>query len=183
MGLNATTMINREQPVDAHALSSLLPEAVHHARAHFTTRRNAFEDTINTQLNEEIADLDEFKAGRLSQLEDGTPYATEVRHEVTSIYDDYLDWIEESMTTEPHPSIKVICALPLTALWREGILPSLQETVFPWGEGVSPSTRRKARSKMNDVQQSPREQVRPIPHLGVAPISSAILLDPEPSPS
>ena len=105
------TIINREQPVDVEALSSLLPEAVHRARTHFTTRRNAFENAINAQLNEELAALDEFKARRLAQLEEGTPNAAQSRQEITEIHNSYLEWIEESMTTEPHPSIKVICAL------------------------------------------------------------------------
>ena len=105
------TIINREQPVDVQALSSLLPEAVHRARTHFTTRRNAFENAINAQLNEELAALDEFKARRLAQLEEGTPNAAQSRQEITEIHNSYLEWIEESMTTEPHPSIKIICAL------------------------------------------------------------------------
>ena len=105
------TIINREQPVDVEALSSLLPEAVHRARTHFTTRRNTFENAINAQLNEELAALDEFKTRRLAQLEEGTPNAAQSRQEITEIHNSYLEWIEESMTTEPHPSIKIICAL------------------------------------------------------------------------
>ncbi len=110
-GLTAATITNREQPVDVGALSALLPEAVRRATTHFTARRNTFENAINTQLNEELAALDEFKSRRLAQIQATTPNAAQARQDITTIYNDYLDWIQESMTTEPHPSIKVICAI------------------------------------------------------------------------
>ena len=33
------------------------------------------------------------------------------RHEVEEIFDEYLKWIEDTMTTEPRPWIKVVCAM------------------------------------------------------------------------
>ncbi|MYB36227.1 MAG: DEAD/DEAH box helicase, partial [Gammaproteobacteria bacterium] len=110
-GLDGTTIINREQPVDTEALSALLPEAVGRATTHFTTRRDTFENAINTQLNEEVAALDEFKDRRLVQLQDDMHASHQARREIEAIYSSYWTWIEQAMTTEPHPSIKVICAI------------------------------------------------------------------------
>ena len=66
--------------------------------------------------------LDEFRARRLRQLElelDESDRADRFRQhrdernrqEVKDIHDEYLNWIEETMTTEPHPWIRVVCAM------------------------------------------------------------------------
>ncbi len=121
-GLTGKTLINREQPVDAEALSNLLPEAVERARSHFIERRDAFESALNDQLNEEVAGLDAFKERRLAQLEAELATsrqagqllrsrAAQTRREVDDILDEYLSWIQETMSTERDPSIKVVCAL------------------------------------------------------------------------
>ena len=120
--LGRRAIANRQQSVDLSALSRLLPTAVRRARAHFIERRNAFEEIINAKLDEEIQILDEFKARQLRQLEldlDQSPRAEQfkrrrdeqARQDIQTIHDEYLTWIEETMTTEPHPWIKVICAM------------------------------------------------------------------------
>ena len=37
------------------------------------------------------------------------------RRDIQAIHDEYLTWIEETMTTEPHPWIKVVCAMAALA--------------------------------------------------------------------
>lgn len=120
--LGRQAIANRQQPVDVSALSRLLPTAVRRARGHFIERRNAFEATINAKLDEEVRILDEFKARQLRQLELDLDQSRQteqlkrhrneqVSHDIQTIHDEYLTWIEETMTTEPHPWIKVICAM------------------------------------------------------------------------
>ncbi|MDD9960486.1 MAG: DEAD/DEAH box helicase [Gammaproteobacteria bacterium] len=107
-GLGRREIPNREQPPDLEALDGLLSEAVERAQEHFLQRRNAFEEVINAQLNEEVAALDAFKNRRLQQLELDIAKPT---HEVDEVYDEYWNWIQDSMTTEPSPWVKVICAM------------------------------------------------------------------------
>ena len=113
---------NHQQPVDVPALARLLPEAVHRARTHFIERRDAFEETINAKLEHEVRALDEFKARRVRQLELDFSHSgqaeqfrrkrsQQARQEVKDIYDEYWEWIQETMTTEPRPWIRVICAM------------------------------------------------------------------------
>ena len=120
--LGRRAIANRQQSVDVSALSRLLPTAVGRARAHFIERRNAFEEIINAKLDEEVRILDEFKARQLRQLKldlDQSQQSEQLkrhrdeqaRRDIQTIHDEYLTWIEETMTTEPHPWIKVICAM------------------------------------------------------------------------
>ena len=121
-GLGRREIPNREQPPDLDRLDALLPEAVKRARQHFLQRRNAFEEIINAQLNEEVAALDAFKERRLRQLDLDIAetaqtdsrmhqHRSQAGSEVDEVYDEYLKWIEDTMTTEPSPWVKVICAM------------------------------------------------------------------------
>ena len=121
-GLGRREIPNREQPLDLNSLKALLPEAVEHSRQYFLQRRNAFEEAINAQLEEEVAALDAFKERRLRQLElnlaqpdQSGPFKHQRQdhagREVEEVYDEYFKWIEDTMTTEPSPWVKVICAM------------------------------------------------------------------------
>ena len=126
-GLGHRALPNRQQPTDVPKLSGFLPRAVSLARDHFIQRRDAFEDIINAKLEDEVRALDEFRARRLRQLElelDESDRADRFRQhrdernrqEVKDIHDEYLNWIEETMTTEPHPWIRVVCAMTPLAI-------------------------------------------------------------------
>ena len=121
-GLGHRAIPNRQQPADVDALSRLLPNAVRRAREHFIERRNVFEKSIDAKLEDEVRALDAFRARRLRQLEFdfsqsergeqvGRHRAEQARREVEEVHDEYVKWIEETMTTEPHPWIRVVCAM------------------------------------------------------------------------
>ena len=121
-GVGRRAIANLQQSKDVAALSTLLPSAVSRAREHFIERRNAFEKFIDAKLENEIRALDEFRARQLQQLElnfaesDRAEHFKhsrykQARYDINVIHDEYLKWIEETMTTEPHPWIKVICAM------------------------------------------------------------------------
>ena len=109
-------------PTGLDRLQRWLPEAVAKAREWVIGRRNAFEKRINDKLDRAVAALDELKARRLRQLElqlAGSGQAEAFkraraersRHEVEEIFDEYLEWIQETMTTEPRPWIRVVCVM------------------------------------------------------------------------
>ena len=120
--LGRGAIANLQQAVDVTALSSLLPIAVDRARDHFIERRDAFEKSINVKLEEEIKALDEFRDRRLRQLvldlgdrgqgEQVKRFRDErARRDVNNIHDEYMKWMQDTMTTERHPWIKLICAM------------------------------------------------------------------------
>ena len=126
-GLGRVAVSNLQQPADVSALATRLPEAVSRARAHFVERRNAFEAIVNAKLDEEVRALDEFMSRHRRQLELDFAQSRQAEQfrqrrneqaskELDAIYDEYWSWISETMTTEPHPWLKVICAM--TALAR-----------------------------------------------------------------
>ena len=121
-GLGHRAIPNRQQRADVPKLSGHLPRAVSLARDHFIQRRNAFEDIINAKLEDEVRALDEFRARKLRQLEFDVSHSEHAeqfrrhsveraRQEVEEVHDEYVKWIEETMTTEPHPWIRVVCAM------------------------------------------------------------------------
>ena len=125
-GLGRSAIPNLQPSVDTAALSTLLPGAVDHARSHFKERRNVFEAVVNAKLEEEVRALDEFRDRRLRQLEldfsqsrQAEPFKrrrhAQARQDIEAIHDEYWTWIDETMTTEPHPWINVICAMTAQA--------------------------------------------------------------------
>ena len=125
-GVGHRAIPNLQQPSDVTALSRLLPGAVGRARAHFRERRNAFEAVVNAKLDEEVRALDEFVARQRRQLELDLAHSRQAEHfrrrrdeqarqDIDDIHDEYWAWISETMTTEPHPWIKVICAMTAPA--------------------------------------------------------------------
>ena len=121
-GLGRQPIANRQDSVDIDALSNLLPDAVARAREHFIARRQSFEDGVNTKLDEEVRALDAFRARQIRQFQlefaaSNGPEAPRrdrherARHEIDAVHDEYLTWIEDTMTTEPAPWIKAICAM------------------------------------------------------------------------
>ena len=121
-GLGRSRIANRGLPVDADALRRLLPDAVTRARVRVVERRRAFESRINEKLNDELEALERLKTRRLRQLElqlersDQTQAFKRARQErgrrdIDTIFDEYLEWVQDTMTTEPQPYIKVACVM------------------------------------------------------------------------
>ena len=121
-GLGRREIPNRGTPVDEAGLRQRLPGAVKRARRWFTDRRMDFEDHINGKLNGEMAALEELKRRQHARIDDMLAtsrqaetlkqrIAAQQRQEIEDIFGEYLDWIQETMTTERQPWIKVICVL------------------------------------------------------------------------
>ena len=110
---------NRKDPVDLAQLQSLVPIAVERAREAMLVRRDEFEKRINVELQAELDRLEALRKRQLTQLEldfegqGGKKQADKDRRtrRVNRIFDRYLEWIQDSMTTEPAPFLQVIAAL------------------------------------------------------------------------
>ena len=121
-GLGRDGVANRSLQADTSALRSLLPDAVARGRDWVVARRRAFESRINDKLNDELKALERLKTRQLRQLElqlerSGQAEAFKRarqergRRDIDTIFEEYLKWIEDTMTTEPQPWIKVVCVM------------------------------------------------------------------------
>lgn len=100
----------------------LLEKAIDHARDVFAHDRQAFEDKINQQLNEHLEKLEKLKGRQISQLE--MDFAEnkqqesvkqsrkeQRQREIEHNFNSYIEWIEDTMTTEKEPCIQVIAVI------------------------------------------------------------------------
>ncbi|WP_159873726.1 MULTISPECIES: DEAD/DEAH box helicase [unclassified Raoultella] len=100
----------------------LLEKAIDHARDVFAHDRQAFEDKINQQLNEHLEKLDVLRKRQIGQLE--LDFAEnkqqesvkqnrkeQRQREIEHNFNSYIEWIEDTMTTEKEPYIQVIAVI------------------------------------------------------------------------
>lgn len=100
----------------------LLPDVIHKARQWMSTERVRFEQSINPRLNSHLKSLEKLRSrheqGLREQL-DRLDIAAKLKHsrgeqrmrEIKTIFDEYIDWIEDAMTTEDQPYLKVAALL------------------------------------------------------------------------
>ncbi len=116
-GLGNKRLPNRLPEIDTDALSELLPPAVEATRARMVELRDDFEDAINPRLQRELDRLEELKERQLrfaqEQFEsDGKREDLDrKRRAIDAIFDEYFQWVEHTMTTEPVPFIQIVAAL------------------------------------------------------------------------
>jgi len=120
--LATTTIPNRNNVENIEFLQNLLPESVQQAQAYMKEKRDAFEKQINIKLDHQLNELDKLKEGQLKQLDlfisnskmtEGRKAHQRANKEQTihDVFDAYLKWIEETMTTEPYPYVQLIAVL------------------------------------------------------------------------
>ncbi len=121
-GLGREDIANRGRQADIDTLAHLLPDAVAKARGWAVARRREFEERINEKLNRELNALEELKTRQLRQLELQLERSDQAetfkrareergRHDIETIFEEYFEWVQETMTTEPQPWIKVVCVM------------------------------------------------------------------------
>jgi len=121
-GLARGAFPNAEDRPDIDALGALLPEAVARMRAFMHERRGEFEARINGPLTAQLDALERLRERHLRQLElafsdDRRPAALvrgrhdQARREIERVFDEYMQWIEDVMTTEERPYIQVVAVL------------------------------------------------------------------------
>jgi hypothetical protein len=120
--LGQTNTPNPGREIDINALKALLPEVVSQAEKWMHARRKAFEDHINEKLNRQLNALDRLRAKQYAHLErkfEGTRQSESKileqkaaeKRQIDKVFDAYLDWVEDTMTTEDQPYIQVLAVL------------------------------------------------------------------------
>ena len=103
--------------MDIEALQELLPKAVQQARDYMSEERKAFEEVINKKLNEQLRALERLKGKQYRQLElfytDQRQLSKKEQHrrEIDRKFDEFIEWVEDTMTTENNPFIQVVSVL------------------------------------------------------------------------
>jgi len=100
------------------AVQSLLPDAVSEARRYMSARRRTFQENLQARLQEEILNLATLQGRQLSFLEFAYPEdqtlvgarrnkKLERRRHIDAIFAGYRRWVEETLTTEDSPFLRV----------------------------------------------------------------------------
>ena len=116
-GLRDTSFPNREDTIDMEPIRALLPETVQQAKIYMSQKRNAFEENINEKLNHHLKALERLKGRHHEQLElfymgkKQLSKKEQEKREINRKFDEFITWVEETMTTEDNPFIQVIAVL------------------------------------------------------------------------
>jgi len=105
---------NKAESFDTTHYESLLPKAIEGAKAYLFKEYEIFESQINEKLQYQYDELERLKKRHMEQYglfhEDELENVKEGRR-IKKIFDDYFEWLEETMCLEKEPYIQVIAGL------------------------------------------------------------------------
>jgi superfamily II DNA or RNA helicase len=119
-GLKAGALPNPGQKLPLDKLQSRVPDAVRAMRAYMIARQAAFSAGVTTRLEGTLADLQRLQGRQIEQLEldlekvlEGVKRAKFERRSryIHRVFDDYRQWVQDSLTTEPEPHIQLLAAV------------------------------------------------------------------------
>ena len=124
-GLGTRPIPNRGTPLPIERLQRLLPEAVAQAHEQLIEQRNTYEKAINQKLDDQLKELERLRERQMAQLqlklESSRQQQGQKAHlkaireqDINTLFDQYIQWVEETMTTEPKPWLQVIGVLSST---------------------------------------------------------------------
>jgi len=98
-------------PAGTDTLAKRLPDVVKYARARMTTCRDEHDLRLKPQLDQQINRLKVLRGRRVEQLKmqfGGQGHRLErERRQVDKLFDEYQEWIRDTMTTEDKPYIRI----------------------------------------------------------------------------
>lgn len=121
-GLGRREFPNTGSDDDTAPLQTMLPRAVDEAKTWMSSKRTEFERGINEKLQVELDELDRLKGRQVEQmtLKIESSKRTEGQKEsimgkekrsIDKLFNGFMDWVQETMTTEDNPFIQVISVL------------------------------------------------------------------------
>ena len=102
------------------SMQQALPKAVQSMHAHMIRQQAAFSSSLNERLQGTLADLEHLQGRQIEQLKlDLEGQLDTVRRgrfeqrsqQINRVFDDYRQWVHDTLTTEPQPWIQVLAAL------------------------------------------------------------------------
>lgn len=119
--LKANSLANRNQGIDTSSLQTNLPGAVAAMQRHMVTLQEGFSADMTERLSGTLADLERLQGKQFEQLElrlatnqqaeqfKKTRREQRTQH-IRKVFDEYRQWVQDTMTTEPQPFIQVLAA-------------------------------------------------------------------------
>lgn len=119
--LKANSLANRNQGIDTTSLQTNLPAAVAAMQRHMITLQESFSADMTERLSGTLADLERLQDKQFEQLEirlDANQQAEQFKktkreqrtQHIRKVFDEYRQWVQDTMTTEPQPFIQVLAA-------------------------------------------------------------------------
>jgi len=121
LGLKAKAIPSRGEENIPAALQQALPSAIEVMNQFMIGQQKEFSSELKTKLEKTLASLKELQDKQLKQLELQLEQSREVEtsktrkrqhrtQEIGRVFDDYRNWVENTMQTEPVPFIQVLAA-------------------------------------------------------------------------
>jgi superfamily II DNA or RNA helicase len=119
--LKANTLVNTNQAIDTTSLQTNLAEAVAVMQRHMIISEQTFSADMAQRLSGTLTDLERLQGKQIEQLElrltanqQAEQFKKSRREQQTQyirkVFDEYRQWVKDTMTTEPKPFIQVLCA-------------------------------------------------------------------------
>ncbi|HRH77049.1 MAG TPA: DEAD/DEAH box helicase, partial [Cellvibrionaceae bacterium] len=118
--LKAEALPNSGKELDTTQLQTRLPQAVALMKQHMVSQQQTFAAQLNERLAGTLVELKKLQDKQMQQLElhleNLVAGVKQARREQRSkhihqVFDDYRQWVEDTLTTEPQPYIRVLAAV------------------------------------------------------------------------
>lgn len=121
-GLKAGALANPGSGAPLESLQAALPTAVQTMHAHMYERQVVFSTSMAAKLESTLADLRRLQDRQIVQLELNLERSDQAEafkksrleqrsKQIHRVFDDYRQWVEDTMSTEPHAWIQVLAAV------------------------------------------------------------------------
>ncbi|GIX54903.1 ATP-dependent helicase [Sphaerotilus natans] len=123
-GLKAGKLPNRGQLAESspvvQTMQGALPKAVEAMRAHMVAKQAAFSAGLDERLHTTLAELERLQGRQVEQLTLDLELQLETvkrsrfehrKQQINRVFDDYRQWVHDTLTTEPQPWIQVLAAV------------------------------------------------------------------------
>ena len=123
-GLKAGKLPNRGQLAEGspvvQTMQGALPKAVDAMRAHMVAKQAAFSAGLDERLRTTLAELERLQGRQVEQLTLDLERQLETvkrgrfehrKQQINRVFDDYRQWVHDTLTTEPQPWIQVLAAV------------------------------------------------------------------------
>jgi superfamily II DNA or RNA helicase len=124
VGLKAGKLPNRSQLAEnssvVQSMQGALPKAVSAMRAHTVAKQAAFSAGLDERLRTTLAELERLQGRQVEQLTLDLERQLETvkrgrfehrKQQINRVFDDYRQWVHDTLTTEPQPWIQVLAAV------------------------------------------------------------------------
>jgi len=120
--LKAGTLPNSGRPPALDSLKSTLPAAIDAMRHHVVAQQANFSAEMMARLSNHLANLKKLQGRQVEQLEirlnesgQNDKFKSSFRErkttEITKVFDEYRQWVEDTLTIEPSPFIEVLAVI------------------------------------------------------------------------